>query len=152
MSLVVGEIHDGRISLVADTKVTHAGDDRSTRHVFENAFPKLLILRDDLCVGLAGNDPEGVAESLLAVRSEPVEQVLSIAEALVHASFGGASLVPLRPLLDTTEYEAYVIDCARRQHDHEPNSPAPSARHIWAAGSGVAASARETSLESDLRR
>ena len=60
MSLVVGEIHDGRISFVADTKVTYAGDDRSTRRVFENAFPKVLILRDDLCVGLAGNDPEGV--------------------------------------------------------------------------------------------
>lgn len=103
MSLVVGEIHDGRISLVADTKVTYAGDDRSTRHVFENAFPKLLILRDDLCVGLAGNDPEGVAESLLAVRSGPLEQVLVIAEALVHASFVVASLGPAPRLLQVDQ-------------------------------------------------
>ncbi len=54
MSLVVGEIHDGRISLVGDTKVTFAGDDRSTRHVFENAFPKVLILRDACASGSPG--------------------------------------------------------------------------------------------------
>ena len=103
MSLVVGEIHDGRISLVADTKVTYASDDRSTRHVFENAFPKVLILRNDLCVGLAGNDPEGVAETLLAIRSEPLEKVLAIAEDLVQASFVVAAVGPEPRLLQVDQ-------------------------------------------------
>lgn len=83
-----------QISLVADTKVTVAHDDGVTRHVFENAFPKILLLRDDLCVGLAGNDPEGVAGDLVAARQETVESVVQRAESMPHASFVIASLTP----------------------------------------------------------
>lgn len=94
VSLVVAEAHDDRISLVADTKVTVSHDDDVTRHVFENAFPKLLLLRDDLCVGLAGNDPEGVAGDLVAARQETVESVVHLAESMPYASFVIASLTP----------------------------------------------------------
>ncbi len=92
VSLVVGKIHDGGVSLVADTKITYRIDDTRTCQVYENALPKLVVLRDDLCAGFAGNDPHGVLQRLVALRNQPVAAVLNASAAFGHASFVIASL------------------------------------------------------------
>jgi hypothetical protein len=103
MSLVVAQVHEGLISLVSDTKVTRVGHDGFTRHVFENAFPKLLILRDNLCVGLAGNDPENVADALIGARHQSVEDIARKAGSMPHASIIVASLLPEPQLLQIVQ-------------------------------------------------
>ena len=94
MSLVVGEVHDGGVSLVADTKVTHRHEDSRTRQVFENALPKLVLLREDLCVGIAGNDPVGTLTTLVDNRARSLQDLTELAVATPHASFVIAALGP----------------------------------------------------------
>lgn len=93
MSLVVGEIHDGGVTLVADTKITWEDTNYPSalrdRHVFEagNALPKLVILRDDLCVGVAGQDLVRVIPALVAMRDRPVDDITAFATNSPKASF-----------------------------------------------------------------
>lgn len=96
MTLVVAAIHDGVVTLVADTKLTYEQDAARTRHVFAEALPKLVILRSDLVVGVAGEDPHGVVRRLIEARDESVEQVLGLAAGMPDASFVVAALDPAR--------------------------------------------------------
>lgn len=92
MSLVVGEVHDGRISLISDTKITYEDDpSRTTREIYIGV-PKLAILRDDLCVGYAGNDGVGTLEFLIAHRNSSVEGLTDLLTRRPHASHLIASL------------------------------------------------------------
>lgn len=93
MSLVVAEIHGDAISLVGDTKVTRPMDEHRTRHVFENVFPKVLLLRPELCVGLAGNDPERAAAAMVEARDRPTAELVDLGSSLPFASFIIAELL-----------------------------------------------------------
>jgi hypothetical protein len=95
MTLVVGRVHGGEVSLVADTKITdEIGDESWNRQVYRNACPKIRILRDDLAVGVAGRNPHQVLRRLGDLRARPVDDVLSALATNPYASFVVASLSP----------------------------------------------------------
>jgi hypothetical protein len=94
VSLVVAEIHDETVSLVADTKISFRGDPSRTRQVFQYALPKLLILRDTLAAGYAGSQPERILRALVGARELAMSSVLEQAQAIPHASIAFASLDP----------------------------------------------------------
>lgn len=81
--------------MVGDTKITRGGDEAWTRKVFRNALPKTVILRDDLAVGLAGEDPAGMLQRLVGLHGETVERVLDSVANISAASFVVATLSPV---------------------------------------------------------
>ncbi|MGH3885689.1 MAG: hypothetical protein ACRDSZ_03810 [Pseudonocardiaceae bacterium] len=104
MSLVVAQIHDGGISLVADTKITYGlteidnrFDESRTRRVFRNALPKLTILRDDLVVGVV-DEVKKAQPKLVNIRDQRVENILKELANIDYASFVVAALNPLLQL------------------------------------------------------
>jgi hypothetical protein len=94
VSLVVAQIHDGGVSLVADTKITRSVDATWTRQVFKNACPKLMTLRDDVAVGITGVDPVSVLRRLVGLRYEPIENLIEAMTSIDYASFVVATLDP----------------------------------------------------------
>lgn len=92
MTLAVAEIHDGGISLVADTKITYSDDPTRTTRELYAGVPKLAILRDDLCVAYAGNDGVGTLEFLINHRHATVDALTERLAARAHASHVIASL------------------------------------------------------------
>lgn len=103
MSLVVASVHeDGPITLVADTKVTlyhrdgRTLNDHATRHIFEHALPKLVIMRPDLAVGVTGANPHSATEQLIARRDDGVEEILQFATTLTSSGLVVAALHPAR--------------------------------------------------------
>lgn len=94
MSLVVGEIDDSTISLVADTKITYQEDPTRTRRTLRHALPKLVILRTGLAAGHAGRGPERLLTALVAARELEIAATLANAVAIREASFVFASLHP----------------------------------------------------------
>jgi hypothetical protein len=121
VSLVVAQIHDGGISLVADTKITHTLDETWTRQVFKNALPKLVILRDDVAVGITGDNPENVLRRLVGLRSQPVEDLLGAMTNIDYASFVVAVQDPSPQLWKvsdgSTEERSSVGRCWAGDHD-----------------------------------
>lgn len=101
MTLVVATIHDDHITMVSDSKVTFL--DREGRPVeawnrdtYFRALPKIVRLRSDLMVGVAGDDPHDVIERLVAYRDAPVTRVLDHLKTEVDAEFVVAALAPPR--------------------------------------------------------
>lgn len=103
MTLVVAQVLDGRITVVADTKITFTHDVTRTRQVYVNALPKIVIVRRDLCVAYAGNDPEGVLEALTANRGLTFKGMVELAIGMPHADFLIASLEGLPSLIAVHE-------------------------------------------------
>lgn len=98
----MAQIHGTRISAVADTKITFYGDDTRTRQVFQNASPKLVILRDDVLVGVAGDNPDRAMQRLVGLRDRPAEELLESMVAMGYASFILATLSPSPSLLEVS--------------------------------------------------
>ncbi|WP_433952802.1 hypothetical protein [Curtobacterium flaccumfaciens] len=97
MSLVEAGIDDdGRVIMVADTKVTWPQDEARGRHPFKSAVPKIVILRPDLAVGLTGEDPERVLEDLVSHRDSDVADLLDHLTTLPQNGFVVAALQPPR--------------------------------------------------------
>lgn len=82
MTLVVADIKNGRISAASDSLSYRPGDPSFNRQVYSNARPKLLILRADLMVGVAGDDFWRTCEELVKIRNLPVVEVLERAKQL----------------------------------------------------------------------
>jgi len=97
MSLVVAGIHDGEsVTFVGDTKITWDGDPTGTLRTYRNALAKLVLLRDDLAVGVTGAGPETLIRAAVSMREEPVEEVLAGLAAFENAAFVVAALAPAR--------------------------------------------------------
>lgn len=97
MSLVVAAIHDGEsVTFVGDTKITWDGDPTETLRTYRNALAKIVLLRDDLAVGVAGAGPETLIRAAVSMRERPVEEVLAGLAAYANAAFIVASLAPPR--------------------------------------------------------
>src|SRR5687767_12911799 len=77
VTLVVAGIHDGGISMVADTKITYDDDPARTLQVFTEALPKLVIVTDDLAVGYAGVGPRFLLDQVVSVRDLPLAELLA---------------------------------------------------------------------------
>lgn len=96
MSLVVAGISPrGRIVAVADTKITWPEVGRD-RRVWEEARPKLLILRPDLLVGVTGDDYERIGRDLAALREVDLDRFLAAAAQMPGADLVVASTAPSR--------------------------------------------------------
>jgi len=95
MTLIVASVlDDGQISMVSDTLITWAGpapaDPESGR------LTKIVILRPDVAVGVTGYDPESRIRDLVALRDEPVDDLLRQLEEDPVAGFVVAALEPSR--------------------------------------------------------
>lgn len=101
MTLIVAGIHDDHIAMVADTKITFPDrvkgvDEQRTRRVFDEPLAKIVIVRDDLAVGVAGEDPHRVIENLVADRRAAVDDVLALLASTPETAFVVASKNPLQ--------------------------------------------------------
>jgi hypothetical protein len=101
VTLVVATIHDDHITMVADSKVTffdYRGQpvESWNRDTYFRALPKIVRLRGDLIVGVAGDDANRVIERLLGHREASVKEVLDHLTTEVSAEFVVAALDPPR--------------------------------------------------------
>ncbi len=121
VSLVVAQIHDGGISLVSDTKITHKFDETWTRQVFKNALLKLMILRDDVVVGITGDNPDIGLRWLVEFRDQSVEDLVKAMVNIDYASFVVAELGSSPQLwkvsAGSTEERSSVGRCWSGDHD-----------------------------------
>lgn len=82
MTLVVAEVEGGRITAVCDSLSYYENDPATTRQAYSNARPKLLILRDDLLVGVAGDDFWNTLETLASMRDLSANDIVEQARSL----------------------------------------------------------------------
>jgi hypothetical protein len=96
MTLIVADIFDAdRVALVADTLVTWDPGYRPPMPGTEE-LAKIVILRDDLAVGIAGKDPHGRIRDVVAMREADVSDLLSMLEEDPVAGFVVATIGPAR--------------------------------------------------------
>lgn len=78
MTFVIAQItdDDGGLSLIADTKVTVAQDERATRQIYTNPCQKVVILDDDLVAAFAGDTPATAVQHLVGLRGRSVDEVV----------------------------------------------------------------------------
>jgi hypothetical protein len=96
MTLIVARItdsRDGRISLLADTKITYSnGDETANRQVLGRPGQKVVILNDDVAVGFAGDNPDTALRHVVGLRgrgftrSDLLGNLTSFSGASAHAS------------------------------------------------------------------
>lgn len=90
MTFAIAEIladADGRITLLADTKVTDFRDETLTRRIYEHPCLKVVIVDDDMAVAFAGDNPEPALKHVAGLRGRPVAEVV---EALRQCSADNA--------------------------------------------------------------
>ncbi|WP_156042483.1 hypothetical protein [Rhodococcus sp. UNC363MFTsu5.1] len=78
MTFVIAQIteDDGGLSLIADTKVTVAHDERATRQIYTRPCQKVVILDDDLVAGFAGDTPATSLRHLAGLRGKSIDEVV----------------------------------------------------------------------------
>lgn len=69
MTLVAAILHEGVFSFVGDTKVTWNHDALRTADLYTEARVKIVLLREDLAVAVAGDAPQELIEDLEPMRS-----------------------------------------------------------------------------------
>lgn len=75
---LIAAVQDGdSITIVSDTKVTYKESAIDTARVFKLALPKILLLRDNLAVAIAGEGPIEIARRLMPHRDESLYDVLA---------------------------------------------------------------------------
>lgn len=68
--------------MVSDTKITYPYDgtrlvdEARTRHTYENGLVKIVILREDVAVGVAGDYADEVIRRVIAVRDSSLQELL----------------------------------------------------------------------------
>lgn len=67
---------DGRITMLADTKLTHYRDDALTRRIYDHPCLKIVIIDDDIAVAVAGDDPERPIKYATGLRGRPVADIV----------------------------------------------------------------------------
>jgi hypothetical protein len=67
---------DGRIAMVADTKVTHYRNETLTRRVYDHPCLKIVIIDDDIAVAFAGDDPDKALMFATGLRGRSVAEVV----------------------------------------------------------------------------
>ncbi|MFD3748000.1 hypothetical protein [Nocardia sp. NPDC058633] len=77
MTLIVAGIHGKRISVVGDTKISFAamreGGRRRSMRVYDGPVLKLSIVRSDLAIGVAGDDPVHALRETAFSWDKPIE-------------------------------------------------------------------------------
>ncbi len=96
MTLIVGAIEGDAVTITGDTKVTYDEDAIKTARVFEEAIPKVILLRDSLAVGIAGPGPVRMIEDLLKHRDDDILDVLGHLRTETEGAFVVGALHPAR--------------------------------------------------------
>jgi hypothetical protein len=123
MSLVVAEIADGKVHMVADTKITLTnGDEQWMRHVFKNAMPKIVPVRGDLAVGVAGWGPDRALEKILDKRTRQVGFLLDYMRGLSGTSFVVASIAETPRLWEVAD--GAIAELTEKKHAWRGDSAA----------------------------
>ena len=96
MTLIVANIYDGdRIAMASDTLVTwDPGARMATPGTDE--LGKIVIARPLVAIGISGYDPHSRIRDVVAMREEPLGEIIAMLEQDSHAGFVVASLDPLR--------------------------------------------------------
>ncbi|UUE28490.1 hypothetical protein LRQ08_31640 (plasmid) [Rhodococcus qingshengii] len=102
MTLIVARIHEDKITAVSDTKITIApyneGEARRTTRVYDAPVLKLAIVRPDLAIGVAGDNP---ADSLKVTarhwKDQPIEEVLQALSRYTRSHNNGFVVAALNP-------------------------------------------------------
>ncbi|MCB0927142.1 MAG: hypothetical protein KDB70_04285 [Mycobacterium sp.] len=79
MTFAIAEIltdANGRIAMVADTKLTHYRDETKTRRIYDHPCLKIVILDEDLTVAFAGDDPDRALKYVAGLRGRSVAEVV----------------------------------------------------------------------------
>jgi hypothetical protein len=69
------DAHVGKVTLLADTKVTDRNDGALTRRSLANPSQKVAILSNDIVVGFAGDTPESALKKLVELRGQSLEKI-----------------------------------------------------------------------------
>ncbi|WP_131813636.1 hypothetical protein [Mycolicibacterium fortuitum] len=78
MTFVIAKIIDreaGKITLLADTKLTDRNDDTHNRRTLANPGQKVVIVDDDVVVGFAGDTPKSALEKIVELRGQSPEAI-----------------------------------------------------------------------------
>ena len=70
MTFVIAKIIDhnaGKVSLLADTKLTDRNNDALNRRTLANPCQKVVIVNDDVVVGFAGDTPESALREVVGL-------------------------------------------------------------------------------------
>jgi hypothetical protein len=102
VTLIRAVVSDSGFSIVGDTKLTFnipflataVVDEAKTRQVYLHCQPKIAILREDLCVGVSGDDRRDSLRQLERVRDAPLAHVLQLCAGMSLRGFVVASLRP----------------------------------------------------------
>ena len=95
MTLIVAALlENGHISMVSDTLITW--DVSAPTDPESHRLTKIVILRPDVAVGVTGYDPESRIRDLVALREEPVNDLLEQLKEDPKAGFVVAALEPAR--------------------------------------------------------
>lgn len=101
MSLVVAKLHGECISLVSDTKITIHEDKKDahqrTLRVYEFPLLKLVIVRRDLAIGVAGVDPAGALRTAAEHWDEPLETLCDALQKYTTGRNTGYVIAALNP-------------------------------------------------------
>ncbi len=83
MTLVVAEVESDRITAVCDTLSYYEGEPRKTQaKAYVDSRPKLAILREDLVVGVAGDDFQRTLQTVAGMRGLSADRLVEQALAL----------------------------------------------------------------------
>lgn len=96
MTLIAAAIDGTSVAIVGDTKITFDDDAIRSARLFEEALPKLVLLRDELIVGIAGAGPARMIEDLVAHRDDDLLDLLDHLRSERDGDFVVGALSPAR--------------------------------------------------------
>ena len=79
MTFVIAEILSdaaGRVTLLADTKLTNEVDEVATRHIYTQPCLKIVIIDDGIAVAVAGHNPAAALRFVTGLRGQTVAQII----------------------------------------------------------------------------
>ncbi|MGW0039465.1 hypothetical protein [Gordonia sp. NPDC003376] len=79
MTFAIAEIladTDGRVTMLADTKVTHETDEAWNRQVYTRPMLKIVVVDDDVAVAVAGNWPQSSIQRAVGLRGRTPAEVV----------------------------------------------------------------------------
>ena len=112
MTLIVGAIDGNSVTVTGDTKLTYDDDGIRSARLFDEAFPKVVLLRDNLAIGVAGEGPERIVEDLMYLRDAELFDVLGHLRAERDGDFVVGVLNPAR-LYEVRDGHITPIDAPR---------------------------------------
>ena len=106
---------NGRITMLADTKLTNAIDATHTRHIYPHPCLKIVIVDEEISVAFAGDNPESALRFVTRLRGRSAAEVV---EAL-------------------RQWNPDQLQQTPTVADYRPPCGVPSTRPPWVDGGGI---------------